>query len=358
MTVGDSETLTATVTPSNATDKTVTWSSSKTTVATVSSSGVVTAKAVGTATITVTTNDGAKTATCAVTVKAATVFVTGVSLNKSSLSMTVGDTETLTATVTPSNATDKSVTWASSKTSVATVSSNGVVTAKSAGTATITVKTTDGSKTATCSVTVDGYNGYEYVDLGLPSGLKWAAYNVGATSPEELGDYFAWGETEPKEDYSWATYKWCLNADAYNLTKYNDESWSGSVDNKSELELSDDAAHVNWGGSWRTPTCDEILELANNTTSTRTTVNGVSGTLLKSNKNGATVFFPDTGYINGSERKSGSSNTWSATVGHQYYWSHDYYHYPKDAFFFDPNYWATLSYSPRAYGFPVRAVSY
>jgi uncharacterized protein YjdB len=154
MMVGDTQTLTATITPSNATDKSVTWSSSNTSVATVSSSGLVTAKAAGSATITVTTNDGGKKATCLVTVQAQTVLVTGVSLNKTSLSMTVGDTQTLTATVAPSNATDKSVTWSSSNTSVATVSSSGLVTAKAAGAATITVMTNDGSKTANCFVSV------------------------------------------------------------------------------------------------------------------------------------------------------------------------------------------------------------
>ena len=149
---GKSETLTATVTPSNATNKSVTWSSSNTNVATVSN-GVVTAKSAGTATITVKTADGSKTATCKVTVKNPTVSVTGVSLNKTSTTIETGKSETLTATVTPSNATNKSVTWSSSNTNVATVS-NGVVTAKSVGTATITVKTADGSKTATCTITV------------------------------------------------------------------------------------------------------------------------------------------------------------------------------------------------------------
>ncbi len=154
MTEGDTQTLTATVSPSNATDKSVTWTSNNTTVATVSSSGVVTAKTPGTATITVKTNDGSKTATCTVTVKAKVIAVTGVSLDRTSLTMTEGDTQTLTATVSPSNATDKSVTWTSNNTSVATVSSSGVVTAKTPGTATITVRTNDGGKTATCSVTV------------------------------------------------------------------------------------------------------------------------------------------------------------------------------------------------------------
>jgi len=151
LTAGGSEILTATVTPSNATNKGVTWSSSNTSVATVDNNGKVTAKAGGTATITVKTNDGNKTATCKVTVN---VAVTGVSLNKTSLTLTVGGSETLTKTVTPSDATNKGVTWSSSNTSVATVDNNGKVTAKATGTATITVKTNDGNKTATCSVTV------------------------------------------------------------------------------------------------------------------------------------------------------------------------------------------------------------
>ena len=154
MTEGESQTLTATISPSNATDQSVTWASSNTTVATVSSSGIVSAKSLGTATITVKTNDGGKTATCQLTVLSNKVSVSGVSLDNTSLTMTEGETQSLKATVSPSNATDKSVTWSSNNESVAMVSSTGVVIARSAGTATITVQTTDGAKTATCTVTV------------------------------------------------------------------------------------------------------------------------------------------------------------------------------------------------------------
>lgn len=149
LTKGSTSTLTAAVAPSNATDKTVTWSSNNTNVATVDANGKVTAVAGGSATITA--SAGGKSATCAVTV---TVPVTGVSLNKTSTSITIGSTETLVATVSPSDATNKSVTWSSSDTNIATVS-NGTVTAKAVGTATITVKTVDGNKTATCAVTVN-----------------------------------------------------------------------------------------------------------------------------------------------------------------------------------------------------------
>jgi uncharacterized protein YjdB len=151
---GESQPLFPTVSPDNASDKTVTWSSSNPSTATVDGNGVVTAVSIGTATITVTTRNGGFKATCTVTVVAATIPVTGVSLNMTSLSMTVGDTQTIKATVNPSNATDQTVTWSSNDTAVATVSSSGVVTAQSAGTATITVKTNDGGKTATCTVNV------------------------------------------------------------------------------------------------------------------------------------------------------------------------------------------------------------
>ena len=88
-------------------------------------------------------------------------------------------------------------------------------------------------------------NGHEYVDLGLPSGTLWATCNVGANSPEEYGNHFAWGETTPKEFYSWGTYKWC-NGTANSLTKYCYDSKWGTVDNNIELVHEDDAAHVNW----------------------------------------------------------------------------------------------------------------
>ena len=148
---GKSETLTATVSPSDATDKTVSWKSSNTSVVTVDQNGRVTAVNAGSAVITVTTKDGSKTATCNVTV---VIPVTSVSLNKTELTIEKGKSETLTATVSPSDATDKAVTWQSSNTAVATVDQNGKVTAKELGNVTITVTTKDGSKTATCSVTV------------------------------------------------------------------------------------------------------------------------------------------------------------------------------------------------------------
>ena len=150
LTEGETATLTASVKPDNATNKTVTWSSSNQSVATVDQNGTVTAVAEGNTTITAKAGD--KTATCSVTVKKNTVAVESVTLDKSSLELTEGETATLTATVKPDNATNKTVTWSSDKTSVATVDANGKVTAVAEGTATITAKA--GDKTATCSVTV------------------------------------------------------------------------------------------------------------------------------------------------------------------------------------------------------------
>lgn len=101
---------------------------------------------------------------------------------------------------------------------------------------------------------------HEWVDLGLPSGTLWATCNIGASSPEESGDYFAWGETAPKETYNWETYKWCNDRDN-TVTKYCTTDIYGTVDNKTELDLEDDAAYVNWGSSWRMPSMEQIKEL-------------------------------------------------------------------------------------------------
>lgn len=159
--VNESSKLTATVKPSNATNKDVTWKSSNTNVATVDKNGNVKAVSAGTTTITVTTKDGKFTAKATVTVtkkeepKEETVKVTGVELDKTNLTLTEGQDSKLTATVKPSNATDKNVTWTSSNTAVVTVDKNGNVKAVSAGTATITVTTKDGNFKASATVTVN-----------------------------------------------------------------------------------------------------------------------------------------------------------------------------------------------------------
>ena len=156
---------------------------------------------------------------------------------------------------------------------------------------------------------VDPYNGHEYVDLGLS--VKWATCNVGANSPEEYGDYFAWGEVEPKEVYNWSTYKWC-NGSSNTMTKYCDDYFYGSVDNKTVLEASDDAASANWGGSWRMPTREEQDELRQQCTWTWTTQNGVNGYKV-TGTNGNSIFLPAAGC------RYDSSLDDAGSLG--YYWS-------------------------------------
>jgi formylglycine-generating enzyme required for sulfatase activity len=140
----------------------------------------------------------------------------------------------------------------------------------------------------------DDFPQHEYVDLGLPSGTLWATMNIGASSPEEYGDYFAWGEIAPKEDYTWETYKWC-DGTIRSLTKYCIDSYYGLVDHKFELEPADDAAYMNWGPLWRMPTKEQLDELFQYCTWQRTS-RGYQGT----GPNGNTLFLPDAGYYDGS----------------------------------------------------------
>lgn len=132
---------------------------------------------------------------------------------------------------------------------------------------------------------------YVAVDLGLS--VKWASYNVGAESPEEYGNYYAWGETEEKDNYSWPTYKWC-NGSINSLTKYCTDSSYGAVDNKTLLDPEDDVACVLWGEGWRMPTLDEVQELCNNCSWEWTSVNGVNGQKV-TGSNGNSIFLPAAG---------------------------------------------------------------
>lgn len=228
------------------------------------------------------------------------VEVTGITLSATTLSLLINEEETLTADVQPADATDKTVTWSSDDEAVATVS-NGKVKGLAEGSATITA--TAGSKTATCSVTVTRpepgpVTTEKMVDLGLPSGLKWAGWNVGATKPEEFGDYFSWGETKPKGSYWQEDYKYGL-INKYGVDdviyKYNVDDSKGAVDGRTRLASMDDAAYVNWGSEWRMPTDEEKTELLANTTHTKGTYNEVPGWIFTSNINNVSIFFPATG---------------------------------------------------------------
>lgn len=151
------------------------------------------------------------------------------------------------------------------------------------------------------------YGIHAYVNLGLPSGTLWATMNVGATSPEDYGDYFAWGETTGynagKTDFSWSTYKYCKGSDK-KLTKYCYNSSYGNngfTDSKTELDPADDAAYVNWGSEWRTPTKEQFDELINSSYTKTEWVqqNGVYGRKITSLRNGNSIFLPAAGCRNG-----------------------------------------------------------
>ncbi len=258
---GNEETLIATINPTNASNQYLSWSSSNTSVATVSENGVVYAVNSGTATITVKTHNG-KQATCLITVP---TRVTGVTLNTTSLRINIGETIKLTATVKPSNATNKSVTWSSDNNEVALVDQNGNVKGLSKGIATIYVITDDRGKSATCTVEVDEI----YVDLGLS--VYWATCNLGADSPEKVGDKYAWGEVVSDPPFTDDSYKWGWRSPTTNRMwwdKYN------TTDNKTVLDLADDAAYVNLGKQWRMPTISQCKELINNCEVTLVGYNG------------------------------------------------------------------------------------
>lgn len=148
----------------------------------------------------------------------------------------------------------------------------------------------------------DIFNGYDYVDLGLPSGTLWATCNVGANSPEECGNYYAWGETVPKEDYSNETY---IFGSAQPYTKYD-------TDGKTKLEFVDDAARVNMGGLWRLPTPAEAQEFTSydNVTTTKVVINGINCIVFTSDINGNSITIPEGGFFKGT-----STNNYNATYG-------------------------------------------
>ena len=267
---------------------------------------------------------------------------------------TVGASVVLHATLSPEDATEKGVAWTSSDENVATVDPVGTVTAVGSGTATITAAATDGGGAkGTCTVTVFRYTTPEVVDLGLS--VKWATFNVGATRPEEAGLYFAWGETVPKNDYSWPEYAWCYGNDN-TMTKYNVRPASGIVDGKTVLESGDDVASVALGGSFRTPTKEEFQELLDpdNCTWTWTQLNGMAGYKVSGKKEGYTdkwIFLPASGYREG----KGTGN--NGVLG--YYWSSSVNpdsskHAYSLGFGVADHYWYSFL---RCYGLTVRAVT-
>ena len=191
----------------------------------------------------------------------------------------------------------------------------------------------------------------EAVDLGLS--VKWAPMNVGALAPEDSGNLFAWGETKPKDTYNWSTYTWCKGSND-TMTKYCTDPSKGTVDNKTVLDLSDDAAYANWGSTWRMPTDAEWEEMLDKCTWEWTTQNGVNGRKV-TGPNGNSIFLPAAGYrYDGTLSSVGSYGSyWSSSLGTL--GSPDYSFSACDVIFdsddVQRHYW-----SSRYYGNSVRAV--
>ena len=228
------------------------------------------------------------------------------------------------------------------------------------------------------SLTTQPY-GADAVDLGLPSGLKWANKNIGADYPEQWGDFYAWGELEPyydkgqaafaipiwrpgkTEGYSWESYKWAVKVDEWTCkyTKYclstQPDSWGGDAepDGKTVLDPEDDVAHVVLGGEWRMPTYEECLELKVSCTWTVTKRNGVTGVLV-TGPNENSIFFPATGERYDTVLEEGAGHDvwcWSSSLAKEQEWTdcawyicYDYHGHP------------IVSTSVRSSGFTVRGV--
>ena len=258
----------------------------------------------------------------------------------------------------------------SSDADVATVKINNgsiEVTAVNSGTATITVTDMETLLTASIKVTVTEESidiPAEAVDLGLPSGTKWASYNVGASRPEEYGDYFAWGETTPQSNsqYTYESYKYCNGWFDYSkymtnkLTKYctdPDFGNNGFADGNKILEARDDAATDNWGDGWCIPTISQYKELLSYTTSEIATQNGVNGVRFTSKINNNSVFFPVAGYrYDGGLHDAGTRSA---------YWASDITEsYPSRAHSLHIDWkWTSVAgwgESERCFGLPVRPV--
>ena len=191
---------------------------------------------------------------------------------------------------------------------------------------------------------LDPYNGYEYVDLGLPSGLKWATCNVGATSPEQAGLYFAWGETTGYTSEQVTSGVRVFSEEVYNAGP------AASI--SADLILEQDAARANMGGNWRMPTqteCQELLDNCDGAWTDDYNGTGVTGRLFTSKVNGKSVFFPYAGFYNnvGLDGVGSDGHYWSAS------WN-NLYDYAWEFNFFSG--YQSISFEPRNYGHSVRAV--
>ena len=290
--------------------------------------------------------------------------ITSLELDRHEITAGVGEKVQLNVNTSPSGMKANQFVWESDRPDIATVDENGLVTILRPAPVTITVSTPGFglSDSVTISPEYD-YSQPEEIDLGLPSGLKWASRNLGAPSPRDYGAYFAWGETKPKWDFNPDNYKWGDCTDESKITKYNNS------DGKMWLDKEDDAASVILGGEWRTPTTAEIQELVDgcdwkyyytDASEDEVYFEGVS------KKNNNRIIFPASGGIvgNTTDGLMNFSYTWSSDVGtSNYVLEVSYYsggYTILDAQFLAIAVWAGFDIYPWSYarwiGLPVRPV--
>ena len=193
----------------------------------------------------------------------------------------------------------------------------------------------------------------EYVDLGLS--VKWSTCNVGASKPEECGEYYAWGELNTKEIYGIDTYKFSVSGSYTKYVTVSHGGWSDFKDGKTKLDLEDDVAHGKWGDGWRMPTRSEMKELIDNCTWTKTVQNGMAGYIVKSKKSGFTdksIFLPAAGqrYANVIDNVGVFGYYWTSNLD-----ASDQLDYASYALFFKTSE-IRMSSQARSYGIPIRPV--
>lgn len=320
LTVGEEYSLNATAWSGNVeiVAATVIRKSENESIATVSTDGLVKAISVGTTTITVQAGD--KTASCKIMVAKKNIPVSGITLNKESIYLTENRSELLQANISPSDATNTTIIWDSSDKSVAVVY-DGLVQSIEVGTTTISAKTEDGGYIAYCEVNVIHIDSGA-VDLGLS--VKWASCNIGATSPEDAGFYFAWADPVGyvRNDNNDG---WVLASNRDVTHSFNEKTYQASSAYSVISDITPDSGHdsarENWGDEWRMPSSSDFGELKNGCDSKLISLNGKEGFLFTSKKTGHTgksIFLP----IGGGFGASSFLNFWNNSES--YYWTNQY----------------------------------
>ena len=330
MYVGESKAISISISPSDATDQEIVWSTSNQYVATVDGN-TIKALSGGTATLTATVSNG-KSARCVVTVMN---HVDNIDFGLNMLELGEGEAYELKVTITPEKYTDKTLTWASSDEKVAIIE-NGSIIAQNKGKTTITASSVDGIKQSVDVFVNPVMNGQYYVDLGLS--VKWAVKNVGASTRKDFGNHYCWGETRVRAYGDNATYKFFLSRpyEKLYINKYftqniqSSANLEGTYDNLSILEEEDDIVAITWGKGWRMPTVDEYQELYDNCSFKWEQINGTYGVMLTSKIEGyqdRCLFLP-----------AGGHPAWGLSTGanqNGYYWTSSLFEtYPTQAWSF------------------------